>query len=132
VVQHNPPAHGAFPSEEACNVASGIIWGTGERGRSGWAITYLPSCPHDFVDTGWQLSAEGYNNILDSAVNFKLQLESLPLFPPQTLVLGTLHRSRAGAPLHTARFAPFLYVRPARKVTTIRRRIPSGRSVSPF
>lgn len=132
VVQHNPPAHGAFSSEEACNTAGGIIWYTGDRGRRGWTITYLPSCPHDFVALGWQLSAEGYNNLLDSATNFYLQMQTLPSYPHQTLVQGTLLRKRGGAPLGAAVFRPILYWRPATKVVTIRRRIPAGRSVLPF
>lgn len=132
VDQHNPPAHGAFSISEATNTAAGIIWRTGDPGRRGWSITYLPGCPHDFVELGWQLSAEGYNNILDSAVNFKQQLEGLPSYPPQTLVLGTLLRSQNGAPRPNSVFRPFVSAAPADKVVTIRRRIPSGRSVLPF
>jgi hypothetical protein len=132
VVQHNPPAHGAFSSEEPCNTAGGIIWQTLDGGRRAWSITYLPGCPHDFVELGWQLSAEGYNNLLDSATQFKLQLESLPSYPQNTLTMGTLHRSRHGVPLDAAQFSPFVFWRPAGKVVTIRRRIPQGRSVLPF
>lgn len=130
--EKNPPAHGAFSSSEPCNTASGITWRTGEGGRRGWALTYLPGCPHDFVESGWQLSAEGWGNILDSAVNFWLQMRTLPSFPPDTVVLGTLHRARSGVPLSAGLFAPFVSVAPAPRVVTIRRRLPKRRAVLPF
>ena len=132
VEQHNPPAHGAFGGSLAQNTAAGISWRTGEPGRRGWTITYLPGCPQDFLEEGWQLSAEGYNNILDTAVNFQLSLSTLPSYPPNTLVLGTVHRSRHGAPLPASVFAPFVDWFPVSKIVTIRRRIPESRSVLPF
>jgi hypothetical protein len=132
VVQKAPPASGAFSVSEPTNTASGIIWRTGDPGRRGWSITYLPGCPHDFVEGGWQLSAEGWGNILASAIGFRSQLESLPSYPPQTLVLGTLLRQSGGAPRAAAVFRPFVDVAPAPKVVTIRRRVPLGRSVLPF
>ena len=132
VTVKNPPAHGAWSGQQALNCAGGLIWRTGDGGRRGWAISYLPGLPDGFVDGSWQLSASGYANLLDAGVNFKLQLESLPSYPDQTLVLGTLHRSRAGVPLPHSIFSPYLSVEPALKVVTIRRRIPRGPSVLPF
>lgn len=132
VVQHNPPAHGSFGGIAPCNTATGLIWTTGDPGRRGWSITYLPGTPQDFYEGGWQLSAEGYNNALDSAVNFRLQLQSLGSYPPDTLVLGTLLRERDGAPLPASVFRPFISVRPSPKIVTIRRRIPPRQSVLPF
>lgn len=131
-VQHNPPAHGAFGGGAPASTASGIIWTTGDAGRKGWAITYLPGTPTDFYEGQWQLSAEGYRNVLDSATNFKLQLETLPLYPPDTLVLGSLLRARNGAPRPSAVFRPFVNWRPSPKLVTIRRRIPPRQSVLPF
>jgi hypothetical protein len=132
VSQKNPPASGAFSVADAANTAAGITWYTGDAGRKGWAITYLPCCPHDFVDDTYILSAEGWGNIDDAATNFKTQLESLPSYPPKTLVMGTLWRERAGAPRAASVFRPFVFWAPTPKVVTIRRRIPSGSRVSPF
>lgn len=132
VVSAAPPGHGAWTGGQADNVATGLHWLTGEAGALRGPITFIPGVPDVFISDNWRLSATAWGNLTASGRDLYNALNALPSPGGTPQVVGTVHRSNAGAPLPAAEFAPYIGVVPSAKVVTIRRRIPDRRSLSPF
>src|SRR5690242_2427373 len=125
-----PPNHGAWTGGQADNVALGLKWQTSERGRRGWALTYVPAVPDVFITNNWQLRQLAWGNLLDSGTHLLQSMNLLPDPSGATLRAGTVHVSSRGAPLTASAFAAYVGVVPTPKVVTIRRRIPSTGGLS--
>lgn len=127
-----PPNHGALTGGQADNVAVGLHWLTGAPATSISRITYVPATPDLFVDRGYRLSATGWGTLRANGTDLYNALNALPAPSGGTQAVGVVNRSRSGIPLSVATFTPYIGVVPTPKVVTIRRRIPSGRRVSPL
>lgn len=128
-----PPSssHGAWTGGQAMQAAVGLSWKTGESGKHHGGYTWVPGLPDLFTDDHVHLNDTGFVNALDAANGFIAGVNALTTPLPTALVLGTLHRQVAGAPLGTSVFAPFFGVVPCRHLATCRRRIPSTGSITP-
>lgn len=130
VLRAAPPNVGLYTGGQADNVALGLKWQTSERGRRGWALTYVPAVPDVFIANNWQLDQRAWGNLIDSGSHLFAAMSALPDPSGAPLAPGTVHVSHGGAPLATAVFSRFVGVSPTPKVVTIRRRIPSSGGLS--
>jgi hypothetical protein len=132
VLEVAPTNIGEWAGGQADNVASGWKWETAQRGRAGWALTYLPAVPDIFIKDNQELSPVGWGNLLASAEDFRNLMNQLTAGVGYQQTIGTVHRSLGGTPLGSSTFAPYVGVTPTAKVVTIRRRIRRASQVSPF
>lgn len=123
---------GLWPGAQAMNATCGWRLVSSSAGRGRASVTRIPSCPDQFIDSTWRLSASGYANLRDQGSHFINAFNAMVGGGGANLQLGTLHQFRAGLPLNPPTFDPALTVLPSPHVLTIRRRLPSGVQVSPF
>jgi len=103
----------------------------GELGRGTASVIRLPSAPDQFIADTWRLSASGFANLRDRGGEFINHFNAMVGGGGANLQLGTLHQVRSGAPMNPPIFDQALDVVPARRVLTIRRRLPRGIQISP-
>jgi hypothetical protein len=103
----------ALPGNEALCV----VWQTGERGREGVALTYMPGFPGVFTDDSVFVNRTGAGTIKTQADNFAVQVNEHTAPVGHQLTLGVLHRARAGVPLVPGEFTPFQAVKSAQRIS---------------
>lgn len=126
-----PPALGAWSGGAAAQVALGLKWRTGEPGRAGWALTWVPAIPDQFITDTWRLNELGAGNAQASARDLLNALNAITLSDGSTATVGTVHRSSHGAPALGASFAPYQSVQPVLHLATCRRRLQYRGGLSP-
>lgn len=123
---------GAYSGGQADIVASGVFIRSNSGTRGSGSRLRFPACPDAFLTDNVQLSAAGLSRLLDmcTAITSFSAAELGPSGAP--VVLGTLRRAQAGAPLPSAIFDPALAVVPSLRIEYLDRRFPQRRYVSPF
>jgi hypothetical protein len=126
-----PVSGGVYTGGQADAIATGVyvLSSTGRRG-SGSRLR-IPATPDDFVVNNYMLSTTGVGRLFDFAA--AMQSCTAATIGPTggAVILGTLQRSRAGAPLGVATFDPAAAVIPSFRVELLARRLPKSRGVSP-
>jgi len=125
------PSPGAWTGGQAGQVASGVHLLTSERGKGLQPVMRVPGFPDAFTDDHVRLNQLGFANITDAADTYLNAIDATAAPLGGTCLLGTIHRSAAGAPLGNAIFAPAVGVLASPTVCTVRRRIRSRGQLSP-
>lgn len=111
--------HGA----QAANVAAGIAWSTGDRGRGNTPITRLPGFTDELTDDHLTLNANAYGFMQPAIGNFIDAVNAISRGTVASVTLGTLRRVSSGTPLHAAVFAPYFFGRPVKKIARVDARL---------
>lgn len=126
-----PANHGAWTGGEANAIATGVYVLTSAGGKGSGARVRIPGAPDIHVDAGGRLSNAGRGHLqaFCTALITWVDGETGPTGAP--ILLGTVQRQRAGAPLPVASFDPAVGVLPSLRVERLVRRLPKPGQVSP-
>lgn len=124
-----PPNHGAYSGGQADIIASGVFVRTTTTARGSGSRLRFPGCPDDFVRDGLALSATAVSQLLAMANAITTFVASQTGPTGGQVLLGTLQRSKAGAPLAHSLFDPAVAVVPSYRVEYLDRRFPRVRHV---
>lgn len=123
---------GVYTGGQADLVAAGVFLRTAAGRRGSGSRVRIPGCPDAFVDNNLTLSAAAVARLFsfcDAVNNFV----SAQLGPTGAqVVVGTLRRTQAAAPLSSSVFDPAVAIMPSPRVEYLTRRFPRTRWVSPF
>lgn len=115
--------HGAWNGSQANEVALGIAWLTGDRGKGATPVNRLPGFPDDFTDDHLTVNDTGRGNVLVHAGAFINAVNAISHGGITSVTLGTLRRQRGGLPLPAAEFSPYQGARPVRPIARVSRRM---------
>lgn len=123
IVEGCSPNHGAWTGNQANMVASVCHWLTGETGRGRQAVTWIPGFPDNFTDDHLHANDTCMHTVRFQANTFLAAIAAMSAGTILQCSLGTVHRSRHGAPLHVATFSPFVDVTASRVIGRCGRRM---------
>lgn len=131
-VSYAAPNHGAYTGGQADAIACGVYVVSSSGGKGSGSRLRVPATPDAFVDDNYRLASAAVARLLDlcNAIDTFVAATHGPL--GAQAVLGTVQRSRRGAPLPTAEFDPAQAVVPSFRVEFLSRRMPRSRWVSPL
>jgi len=117
---------GAFTGSQANHVATCIHWLTGESGKRGPSLMRIPGFPDVFTNDHLSLTAGAIGTVYTEATTFINQVDAITFGDILGVSVGTLHRSRHGAPLAVAQFTPYVGGRADPFIARVSRRLYLG------
>lgn len=107
---------GAWTGSQVNSVASGIRWVTGEPGRRGWSVMFVPGFPDVFTTDHLTMTAGAMGEVFTAANRFISDSDAYFFGGITGVSVGTVHRQRFGRPLPFATFVPYVRAEPMRPV----------------
>lgn len=114
---------GSRGASSPLNASLGLYWQTGERGKSGRALTHVPGFPLSFTDDDVHVNGTAHDAARTACAGFLVGLEGVSAGAILSVALATLHRSRAGQPLPHSEIALINGGSAAPRIAGVQRRL---------
>lgn len=121
------PNAGRWTGGQASAIAAGLYTQGLAAGKGTGSRIRLVGCPDIFIDANRELNTTGTEYLRQLGVQIKNWAGPPSPYPVGPVIIGTIQRQSAGAPLPTATFDPATAIVPARRVEVVRRRLAKRR-----